>query len=71
MGVLNEELKYGAEAVALREECTMQVRKAVLALRRRTGLPNEDPKAGLVDTYREEGGKREGSMADGSIVKDT
>lgn len=71
VGVLNDELKYGREAVALREECTRQVRGAVLAVRRQRGLPDEDPKEGLVDTWREEGGKREGRMADGSLVRDT
>jgi len=70
VGVLNDELKYGIEAAALREECTMQVRREVLAVRRSSGLPDEDPKAGLVDTYKEEGSKREGKMEDGSLVKD-
>ena len=72
MGVLSDGLKYGKEAVALREECTRQVRGAVLKVRRARGLPDEDPKAGLVETWREEGagGKREGRMKDGSWVKD-
>ena len=70
VGVLNDELKYGPEAVALREECTWQVRQAVSDVRRRRGLPDEDPKAGLVETWREEGDKREGKMEDGSLVKD-
>ena len=70
MGVLDDELKYGEEAVALRKECTMQVRKEVLAVRRMRGLPDEDPKEGLWETWREEGGKREGRMDDGSMVKD-
>lgn len=71
IGVLNEELQFGKEAVYLREECTRQVRRAVLQVRRMRGLPEEDPKAGLVETWREEGGKREGKMDDGSWVKDT
>lgn len=71
VGVLSEELKYGAEAVKLREECTMRVRGAVLRVRRERGLPDEDPKEGLVETWRAEGGKREGQMDDGSLVKDT
>ena len=70
VGVLDDELKYGEEAVALRKECTMQVRREVLAVRRMRGLPDEDPKQGLWETWREEGGKREGKMDDGSIVKD-
>ena len=71
VGVLNDDLRYGREAVALREECTRQVRQAVLNVRRRTGLPDEDPKESLVETWKEEGGKREGKMDDGSLVKDT
>lgn len=71
VGVLSEELKYGAEAVKLRAECTMQVRGAVLRVRRERGLPDEDPKEGLVETWRAEGGKEEGQMDDGSLVKDT
>ncbi len=69
-GILDDELKYGSEAVKLREECARQVRAAVLEVRRLRGLPDEDPKEGLVDTWREEGGKREGRMEDGSWVKD-
>ncbi|KAL6716847.1 Lyso-phosphatidylcholine acyltransferase [Lecanora helva] len=71
VGVLNDELKYGAAAVALREECTRQIRREVLNVRRLRGLPDEDPKEGLVETWREEGGKREGRMDDGSFVRDT
>lgn len=71
VGVLSEELKYGPEAVKLREECTMRVRGAVLRVRRERGLPDEDPKEGLVETWRAEGGSREGQMDDGSLVKDT
>lgn len=71
IGVLNDELKYGKEAVALREECTRQVRRAVLDVRRKRGLPDEDPKEGLVETWQQEGGKVEGRMDDGSLVKDT
>lgn len=71
LGTLSEELKYGHEAVKLREECTMRVRGAVLKVRRDCGLPDEDPKEGLVETWREEGCKREGRMEDGSLVKDT
>lgn len=70
IGVLNEELRIGKEAVLLREECTRQVRKAVLKVRHLRGLPDEDPKSGLVETWREEGVEREGKMEDGSWVKD-
>ncbi|MCJ1333526.1 hypothetical protein MMC10_010226 [Thelotrema lepadinum] len=72
LGVLSEGLMYGREAVELRMECTREARKAVLALRRNRGLPDEDPKAGLVETWREEGtAKTEGKMRDGSWVGDT
>ena len=71
VGILNDELKYGKEAVALREECTRQVRRAVLKVRQMRGLQDEDPKEGLVETWRQEGGKLEGRMDDGSLVKDT
>ena len=71
IGVLDNDLKYGPEAVKLREECTMHVRGEVLKVRRQRGLPDEDLKVGLVETWREEGGKREGKMDDGSFVKDT
>ena len=70
-GVLDERLKYGAEAVRLREEVTLQVRRDVLAVRRLRGLEDEDPKEGRVETWREEGGKEEGRMEDGSLVGGT
>lgn len=71
LGVLkDEELRNGREAVELRMECTKEVRKLVLKVRRRRGLPDEDPKAGWADTWREEGGRREGKMEDGSQVED-
>ncbi|KAI9670063.1 MAG: hypothetical protein M1817_004543 [Caeruleum heppii] len=66
-----ERLRYGDEAVKLRIECTMRVRGELLKVRRQAGLPDEDPKEGLVETWRAEGGSREGQMADGSWVKDT
>jgi monolysocardiolipin acyltransferase len=71
IGVLNEELKFGDEAVQLREECTRHVREAVLHVRRMRGLPDEDPKDGLIETWREEGSKHEGKMEDGSWVNDS
>ena len=74
LGELSTELKHGQEAVELRKECTIRVREQVLNLRRQRGWPDEDPKARLVDTWREEGSKdgpREGKMEDGSWIKDT
>lgn len=70
MGTLSENLKYGEEAVKLRMECAKAIRGEVLKVRRLRGLPEEDPKEGLVETWREEGGQREGKMQDGSWVKD-
>ena len=67
---MSEALKYGKEARELRKECARQGRDEVLKLRRRRGLPDEDPKEGLVETWMEEVGKREGKMPDGSWVKD-
>ncbi|KAB8349878.1 hypothetical protein FH972_023891 [Carpinus fangiana] len=65
-------LEEREDAVRLREEVTMRVRDEVLKLRVQRGWPEEDPKARLVDTWREEGrtSKREGRMKDGSIVKE-
>jgi monolysocardiolipin acyltransferase len=70
-GALSEELMYGKEAVSLRLEVVKVVRDELLKLRRARGWSDEDPKAGLADTYREEGKKREGEMEDGSWTKDT
>jgi len=71
MGELTEGLKYSSEAVALRKEVTNRIRMEVLKVRKSMGYPDEDPKEGLVETWIEEGGKREGKMDDGSWVKDT
>lgn len=71
MGELTEGLKYGQEAVDLRKEVTRRVRMEVLKVRRDLGFPDEDPKASLVETWIDEGGKREGRMGDNSWVKDT
>jgi monolysocardiolipin acyltransferase len=68
---LNDELRDGVEAKKLRIEVAMAVRNEILKLRRARGHVDEDPKAGLMDTWREEGGKREGKMDDESWVKDT
>lgn len=68
----DEELRHGAEAEQLRKEVTLVVRQQVLEMRKRSGLPDEDPKCSLAETWREEGGmgKVEGEMLDGSVVKD-
>jgi monolysocardiolipin acyltransferase len=70
LGILTDELKYGKEAVKLREECTLRVRKEVLKLAKARGRSDEDPKWSLAETWRHEQGKLEGHMPDGSIVKD-
>jgi monolysocardiolipin acyltransferase len=71
VGVLNEALMYDQEAVELRKECTKRVRALVLDVRRSRGLPDEDPKEGLVETWVREGPVREGKMQDGSWIRDT
>lgn len=74
LGELPEELKTCEEAVQIRRECTMRVRKEVQRLRTSRGWPEEDPKAGAAETRREEGetkAGREGKMQDGSWIKDT
>jgi monolysocardiolipin acyltransferase len=69
----DEELKYGPEAEQLRIDVTLAVRNEVLKVRRSRGLPDEDPKRGLAETYRKEGvhGRRDGEMEDKSVLKDT
>lgn len=71
LGIVPETLKIHPEAVELRKECTRRVRNAVLEVRRSRGLPDEDPKSGVAETWLREGPKREGRMDDGSWVKDT
>ncbi|KAK2740933.1 hypothetical protein FQN57_005937 [Myotisia sp. PD_48] len=51
VGVLNEELMFGKAAVDLRLECTQRVRELVLEVRRSRGLPDEDPRASLAETW--------------------
>ena len=70
LGTLPESLQHGPEAVRLRMECTRAVRDAVLEVRRARGLADEDPKSGLVETWREEGVDKPetGRKNDGSLV---
>ncbi|WEW57105.1 Lyso-phosphatidylcholine acyltransferase [Emydomyces testavorans] len=70
LGVLNRELMDGNEAVELRKECTLRVRELVLQVRRSRGLPDEDPKASLVETWVREGPGREGKFEGDSGVRD-
>ena len=56
LGVItDDELRYGREAQQLRIEVTLAMRDEVLKVRRQFGLPDEDPKRSLADSYREEG----------------
>ena len=72
IGILSDKLKYGDEAVELRKECTMRMRKQILKLRQDRGWSDEDPKAGLVETKQaEDSPERDGQMKDGSWIKDT
>ncbi|RMY88576.1 hypothetical protein D0861_04733 [Hortaea werneckii] len=68
----DEELKYGQEAEQLRIEVTLAVRNEVMKVRRSRGLPDEDPKRGLAETFAAERGNpsRNGRrMGDGSVVQ--
>ncbi|EXJ93237.1 hypothetical protein A1O3_01794 [Capronia epimyces CBS 606.96] len=71
LGIVPESLAHHPEAVELRKECARRIREAVLEVRRSRGLPDEDPKSGMVETWLREGPKREGLMDDGTWVKDT
>lgn len=71
LGVLNEELMYGKDAVELRKECTKKVRDLVIEVRRTRGLPDEDPKESKVETWLREGPKAEGKMEDDTWIRDT
>jgi monolysocardiolipin acyltransferase len=70
VGLLTDTLLHGEEATELRKECTKRLRQEVLKLRQARGYPDEDPKAGLVETWTREGLKREGQKEDGTWVKD-
>ncbi|KAI2794968.1 hypothetical protein POX_a01569 [Penicillium oxalicum] len=51
-------------------EVTRKIRNLVLDVRRSRGLPDEDPKEGLVETWLQEGPSPEGHMKDDSWVRD-
>ena len=71
MGELTDGLKYATEAEALRKEVTLRIRQEVMKVGKGLGIPDEDPKQGLVETWIEEGPKRVGKMEDGSLVGET
>ncbi|KAK8031170.1 hypothetical protein PG990_000904 [Apiospora arundinis] len=70
MGELSEELKYGAEAQALRIEVARRVRDEIEKLRVSLGYPEDDPKLGLAETWAKEPAdtRRFKSNVDGSLV---
>lgn len=72
LGVLtDDELKFGQEVQQLRIDVTLAVRNEILKVRKSCGLPDEDPKRSIADTFREEGiFGRDGLRQDGSTVKD-
>jgi monolysocardiolipin acyltransferase len=57
VGVLTDGLKQTEEVTELRIECTRRVREEVLKVRRRIGWPDEDPKNGEAETWKEGGPK--------------
>lgn len=71
IGVVDDPyLRFSPEAEQLRIDVTFAVRNEVLKVRRARGLPDEDPKRGLAETFKREGPKREGEMEDQSVVKE-
>jgi monolysocardiolipin acyltransferase len=68
---LNDELMHGMEATTLRIEIAKTLRGEVEKLRRSKGYPDEDPKTGVWETWKEEGSLGSGRKADGSVVGNT
>ncbi|TPX12132.1 uncharacterized protein E0L32_007247 [Thyridium curvatum] len=69
MGELSDDLKYGAEAEAIRVEVAHRVRNEILKLRRSLGYPDEDPALGLAETWAKDPHKKQyKSNVDGSLV---
>ncbi|KAK5137849.1 hypothetical protein LTR08_006617 [Meristemomyces frigidus] len=69
MGELqDDDLKYSLEAEQLRIDVTLAVRNEVLKVRRAFGLPDEDPKRSIAETFKAEGGG-EGEKEDGSVTR--
>lgn len=66
-----EGLRTGREVVRLRTEVTAKVREEVVKLRRRLGWPEEEPRAKLVESYRESDMRKEGTTAERAWNRDT
>jgi len=66
LGIVPSSLADSPEAVELRKECARRVREAILDIRRSRGLPDEDPKSALVETWEKEEPKGEGRLEDRS-----
>lgn len=70
MGELNDELKYGREAVKLRIEVARRIREEIEKLRINAGYPEDDPKLALAETWaKEPPTKAFKSNVDGSLVR--
>jgi monolysocardiolipin acyltransferase len=53
--VVDDDLRYSGEAEQLRVEVTLAVRREIIKVRRSKGLPDEDPKRELAETFAREG----------------
>ena len=63
LGILSDTLLHGAEAIDLRKECTLRIRREVLKLRRDRGYPDEDEAAALPETWHGPGADLEDGRA--------
>lgn len=69
IGELPDELKYRDEAEAIRIEVTRRVRNEVLKVRKSLGYPDEDPRFGLAETWKNAPPNTKNSPVDGSLEK--
>lgn len=69
VGELPEELKYSKEVEAIRIEVARRVRDEVLKVRKSLGYPDEDPRFGLAETWKDDPKTTKNSPVDGSIEK--
>ncbi|KAF2674273.1 hypothetical protein BT63DRAFT_6273 [Microthyrium microscopicum] len=68
---MTEELMHGQEAQELRIAVVKTLRDEMEKLRRSRGYGPDDPKSGLVETWKEEGSLDAGRKADQSLVGET